>query len=196
MVTDGSASKSASSSVFNEITSIGGLSLSAVDDTGVPITVSLSGMAASGSSTPISTASIDDAFGGVAASRVGDGGDGGDERIASRDCEGVRTLIVTRLERPVAGSASSSCCSGVVGMVGSESIFMAESLLGSGVDLPVAGELGEESTVSTERLRESLASDVRRRFRDAESPSSKGLGRVEQGSEETARSLDGSAVEA
>lgn len=71
---------------------------------------------------------------------------------------------------------------------------MAESLLSSGADLPAAGELGELS-VSSERLGESLAREVRRRLREMRrSSSSKGLGRVEQGSDETARSLDGSAV--
>lgn len=57
-----------------------------------------------------------------------------------------------------------------------------------------------EWTVSTERLREAEAEaeappevplrEVRRRLMEESSRSSKGLGRVEQGSEETARSLD------
>jgi hypothetical protein len=81
-------------------------------------------------------------------------------------------------------------------MARSESIFMAESLLSSMADVPATGGLGEERIVSTDRLRESLARDVRRRFLEESSLSSKGFGRVEQGSEETARSLDGSAVEA
>jgi hypothetical protein len=80
-------------------------------------------------------------------------------------------------------------------MAGSTSIFMAESVFGSVANVPASGEVGGESMVSTERLRDPLAKDVRRRFR-ATPLSSKGLGRVEQGSEETARSLDGSAVEA
>ena len=89
------------------------------------------------------------------------------------------------------------CCgSGVAGMAGSKSIFMAESHLCSGADVPAAGEAGKELRVSADRLGDSLARDVRRRFREERSLSSKGLGRVEQGSEETARSLDGSAVEA
>jgi hypothetical protein len=127
-------------------------------------------------------------------------GDGGDEGIAWRvcNCNGVRTFIVTRLDRgSEAGSAAGCCRSGVAGMAGSESIFMAESLLKSMADVPATGGLEEERRVSTDRLRESLASDVRRRFLEEDSlSSSKGLGRVEQGSEETARSLDGSAVEA
>jgi hypothetical protein len=141
------------------------------------------------------TASGDVGGGGVAP--VGEG-DEADEGIASRLCDGVRTFIVTRLERSSeAGSVSICCASGVAGMAGSESIFMAESLPGSGAGVPVTGDLGEESRVSVDRLRESLAKEVRRRLREERrSPSSKGLGRVEQGSEETARSLDGSAVEA
>jgi hypothetical protein len=79
-------------------------------------------------------------------------------------------------------------------MASSTSIFMAESVFGSGANVLVAGEAGGESRVSTERLRDPLAKDVRRRFL-ATSLSPKGLGRVEQGSEETARSLNGSAVE-
>lgn len=129
-------------------------------------------------------------------------GDGGDEGIASRvcNCNGVRTFIVTRLDRGLeteVGSAAGCCRSGVAGMARSESIFMAESLLKSMAEVPATGGLGEERRVSTDRLRESLARDVRRRFLEESSlSSSKGLGRVEQGSEETARSLDGSAVEA
>jgi hypothetical protein len=127
-------------------------------------------------------------------------GDGGDEGVASRvcNCNGVRTFIVTRLDRgSEAGSAAGCCRSGVAGMARSESIFMAESLLKSMADVPATGGLEEERRVSTDRLRESLARDVRRRFLEEDSlSSSKGLGRVEQGSEETARSLDGSAVEA
>lgn len=45
----------------------------------------------------------------------------------------------------------------------------------------------EDGMVSTDELLEPER-EVLRRFREEESPSSKGLGRVEQGSEETARS--------
>ena len=51
----------------------------------------------------------------------------------------------------------------------------------------------EEVAVSTDRLLEAPLREVRRRFRDEMSLSSKGFGRVEQGSEETARSLESSA---
>jgi hypothetical protein len=186
----GTSTSPSSSSVM---TSTGGLPLSGVDDPDVSITAFFSDMTASDSSTLILTPSVGDTAGGVALLTEGDGGD---ETIASRVRDGVRTFIVTRLDRsPEAGSGSICCRSGVVGMVGSESIFMAESLVDSGADLPAAGELGEESSVSTDRLREALAREVRRRFL-ADMSSSNGLGRVEQGSEETARSLDGSTVEA
>jgi hypothetical protein len=103
--------------------------------------------------------------------------------------------MVTRLELGGGtGAASGSCCSGVLGLAGSESIFMAESLVSSSAGVPLEGERGEELTVSTERLRDPLARDVRRRFREDKSLSSKGLGRVEQGSKEAARSLDGSTA--
>jgi hypothetical protein len=52
-----------------------------------------------------------------------------------------------------------------------------------------------ERTVSMDRLREP-DSDVRRRFRDEWSLSSNGLGLVEEGSEETARSLGSGDLEA
>lgn len=45
-------------------------------------------------------------------------------------------------------------------------------------------------------LLEAPLREVRRRFLEEISPSSKGLGRVEQGSEETARSLDWTGLEA
>lgn len=45
-------------------------------------------------------------------------------------------------------------------------------------------------------LREAPEREVRRRFREEMSPSSKGFGRVEQGSEETARSLDSTLLAA
>jgi len=54
----------------------------------------------------------------------------------------------------------------------------------------------EEVTLSTDLLREAPLREVRRRFREEISLSSKGLGRVEQGSEETARSLDWTGLEA
>jgi hypothetical protein len=54
----------------------------------------------------------------------------------------------------------------------------------------------EEFTVSTDRLLEGPLSEVRRRFLEETSLSSKGFGRVEQGSEETARSLESSVFEA
>lgn len=49
---------------------------------------------------------------------------------------------------------------------------------------------GESWGVSTERLGEAPLREVRRRLRAEEPSSSNGFGRVEQGSEETARSLD------
>lgn len=49
---------------------------------------------------------------------------------------------------------------------------------------------GESCGVSTERLGEAPLREVRRRLRAEDPSSSKGFGRVEQGSEETARSLD------
>lgn len=53
-----------------------------------------------------------------------------------------------------------------------------------------SGVLREDLGDSTDRLREAPLREVRRRLR-AEQPSSlKGFGRVEPGSEETARSLD------
>jgi hypothetical protein len=76
----------------------------------------------------------------------------------------------------------------------SASIFIAESLWGSAAESPSVWEPCEGLTVSTDRLLEVPLREVRRRFRDEMSPSSKGFGRVEQGSEETARSLDSSVV--
>ncbi len=93
-----------------------------------------------------------------------------------------------------------ACGSGVVGVVGSVSIFMAESFVASasGAESPRAGESWEEVTVSTDWLRDGPPREweVRRRFRDDILLSSKGLGRVEAGSEETARSLESSVFEA
>jgi hypothetical protein len=200
MVIESASSNSASSSALTEMISIGGLPLSDLRDTGVSVAVPLVAMVVPCSSTLILTASVEDVAGGGAAP-AGEG-DAGDEGITSSGCcDGVRTFMVTRLERgSEGGSVLRSWGSGVVGMGpvgGFESIFMAESLGRSGGDVSVAGELGEELIVSTDRLRGPLAKDVRRRFREVRSlSSSKGLGRVEQGSEETARSLDGSAVEA
>jgi len=200
MVIDSSSSKSASSSAVTERISMGGLPLPDFDDKGVSDMVPLAGISVSNSSTLFWTASVRDIVdGGVTPPGLREG-DRGDEGIASRGCcDGVRTFIVTRLERGSEPSSAAGCWrSGVVGMVGPESIFMAESHLCSDADMPAAGELGEESSVSADRLRESLVKEVRRRFREERlsSSSSKGLGRVEQGSEEAARSLDGSAVEA
>ena len=81
------------------------------------------------------------------------------------------------------------------GVVGSVSSFMAESLWNSSAES--LGNIGpsEESTISRDRLREAPVSEVRRRFREETSVSSKGFGRVVQGSEETARSLDSSGLE-
>jgi len=104
--------------------------------------------------------------------------------------------MVTRLDLgPEAGRESAKCGSGVVArlrIAGSVSIFIAESLLasrgGSKSPEPGASSSGDELADSTDRLREAAVREVRRRFRDV-SVSSKGLGRVEQGSEEEARSL-------
>lgn len=137
---------------------------------------------------------------GVAALKDGDNGESGE---APGRREGVLTLIVTCLDvNAEGGSASRSrgFCSGVVGiveMVGSESTFMAELLLRAAAGTsPAAGEGGDDIIVSTDRLRETLLREVRRRFRDEISLSSKGLGRVEQGSEETARSRESSGCRA
>ena len=102
--------------------------------------------------------------------------------------------MVTQLGRvSEAGSRVVGRRWGVAGNGGSKSIFMAASLRSSGVEMRLMGELVEESSVSTDRLRDPLASDVRRRFREQRSlSSSNGLGRVEHGSDETARSIDGS----
>lgn len=192
MVMESSSSKSASSSPLRETISIGGLPLSDLDgvesSTGTPF----AGIAASASSKLFLRASFEDEVGSWVAP-VGEGDGADDEGIGSSGRDGVRTFMVTRLERgSEAGSTAICCRSGVMGLAGSESMFMAESLLETGADVP-PGEPEEESGVSTERLRDPLAKDVRRRFL-ATLLSSKGLGRVEQGSEETARSLDGSAV--
>lgn len=67
----------------------------------------------------------------------------------------------------------------------------------SAVVCPPTGDEGwEELVVSADWLCDAPPREVRRRFREERSLSSKGLGRVEQGSEETARSLGSSATEA
>ncbi len=140
MVIASSSSKSAPSSAPTEIISIGGLPLSDLDGTGMS-TAAPFAVTAPCSSTPPSAGGVV-AGGGVA--DVGEG-EGADEGIASSGCDGVRTFIVTRLERgPEAGSRSDCCWgSGVEGMVGSESIFMAESPPSSGGGVRSWGELGE-----------------------------------------------------
>lgn len=185
------------------ITSTGGLLLPDAEDTGVSIAVSPRNISTSDSSMLIFTASTGEGADGVTSCAGGTVGDaGGEEGIASRGGrDGVRTLMVTRLDRTTEdGSDSSSevCLSGVLGGAGSQSIFIAESLLASDAgSSPAPGNpSGEEAAaVSTDRLREALLRDVRRRL-EGTLLSSKGFGRVEQGSEETARSrLDSSAVE-
>jgi hypothetical protein len=106
-------------------------------------------------------------------------------RRVSNVRDGVRTLIVTRLDRAsVVGCVSLG--SGVWGVAGSVWSFMvtesarsSESVVGS------SPRDDGELLLSTE----TPDGEVRRRFRDVVSLSSKGFGRVEQGSEETARSL-------
>lgn len=71
------------------------------------------------------------------------------------------------------------------------SIFMAESCVAASSGWFAAGELEVSMlslVLSTERLREPPDMDVRRRFLEESSPSVKGFGLVELGSEETARS--------
>ena len=91
-----------------------------------------------------------------------------------------RRLIVTLLE---CGSviASRECEGGVLGAVGSgvSTRIMAVS----------SGMSTREGEDSTDLLRDPVR-EVRRRFRADMSLSPKGLGRVEQGSEETARSVE------
>ena len=115
--------------------------------------------------------------------------------------DGVRTLIVTRLDLGSEGACEGEGGRwGVLGEAGSESRFMTEEKEGSPRDPPWKPGLGEtrslsEVVLSTDLLREAPLREVRRRFREEISPSSKGLGRVEQGSDETARSLDCTGLE-
>jgi hypothetical protein len=109
----------------------------------------------------------------IVAERLSDSwglGEEGEDGIASRGCcEGVRTLIVTRLERGAEAGSPAGCCffSGVAGAGGSESILMAESLRSSVIGVvSLFGELVDDLGVSTDRLREPLVKEVRRRFRD------------------------------
>jgi len=211
MVTWGSEkpkSISSSSSSWTVTSSTGGLLASEFDDTGVSRIVSSPVISTSDSSTLILTSSVV----ATGSDRIGLVDDERDEGIASSGGrEGVRTLIVTRLDRGSegVGRASTStgwagCCSGVVGIVGSVSIFIAESLFawrseslaGAGATESKSWRSCVELTVSTDRLLEVPPAEVRRRFRDEISLSSNGFGRVEQGSDDTARSLGSSACEA
>lgn len=119
---------------------------------------------------------------------VGETGEGDESGRAA-----LRKLIVTRLEEgSVGGSRRVDCSSGVCGVEGPVSIFMAESLgLRSSTRMSAAGELEltrPDLALSADRLREPPETEVRRRFLEASSPSVKGFGLVELGSEETARS--------
>lgn len=108
---------------------------------------------------------------------------GGEDGIVSNVRDGVRTLIVTRLDRASVGCVSLG--SGVWGVAGSVSSFMVTESARSSES--VVGSSPRDDGVLL--FTEAPDGEVRRRFRDVISLSSKGFGRVEQGSEETARSL-------
>lgn len=112
----------------------------------------------------------------------------GDAGVASR-LSALRRFRVTLLECGSVGGASTrgSGCGGVLGIAGSG----ASTFIITASDPSCSWDV----KLSTDLLREpEPVSEVRRRFR-AQSPSSKGLGRVEEGSEEAARSRDSEALE-
>lgn len=111
--------------------------------------------------------------------------EGGEDGIASRGR--VRRFMVTLLEVGSAGEFSTVLRVGVRGGGRSASGFAlpSRSDIGSG--------MSEALAVSTDLLRDEPLRDTRCRFLEEWSLSSKGFGRVEQGSEETARSRDNSA---
>jgi hypothetical protein len=100
----------------------------------------------------------------------------------------VRRFMVTRLEVGSAGRWSRALGGGVVGRGegGSVGMSIVSSRGGMG------SEMSEALAVSTDRLLEPPR-DTLCRFLEVWLFSSKGLGRVEQGSDETARSRDNSA---
>jgi len=116
-------------------------------------------------------------------------GEGGDDGIASRG-RTVRRFMVTLLELGSAGGFSGTLRVGVRGGggPGSASAFVLPSR--SGIE---SGEISDALAVSTDLLRDEPLRDTRCRFLEECSLSSNGFGRVEQGSEETARSRDNSA---
>lgn len=118
-------------------------------------------------------------------------GEGGDEGMGSRGWA-VRRLMVTLLDVGSGGGWSGWIRVGVRGGAASTPTFVLPlPFLPSrrGVE-GTGGALSDSQTVSTDLLRDS-SRETRCRF--LEEGSSKGLGRVEQGSEETARSRESSA---
>jgi hypothetical protein len=113
-------------------------------------------------------------------------GDVGDASTASGGRVELRILIVTRLGScsTVDGSLARVSCSGVRGCA----VCMAA--YGPVLVVPTSVTARGESGLSADLLGELMVSEVRRRFLDDTSASSKGFGRVEHGSEDTARSLE------
>ena len=101
----------------------------------------------------------------------------------------MRRFIVTRLEVGSAGRCSESLEGGVVGGGEEESIaILVSSRSGRGSWVPEAKALAVSTDLLLEPPRDTLCL-----FLEDWSLSSNGFGRVEQGSEETARSRDNSA---
>lgn len=174
------------------MTSIGGLpDPDDDDDCGVSKLWVGAAMSTSGSSTLLFTLSARALGAALLAGPLvlGEGETGEEDASSIRGA--LRRFIVTMLdEASVAGSCETHRCSGVWGVMGSWWIFAAgasserrgspsrvedleDSLIGLTVSWEAPGEPERE---------------VRRRFREEMSPSSKGLGRVELGSAESARS--------
>lgn len=113
-------------------------------------------------------------------------GEGGDDGIDSRG-RAVRRLRVTLLDVGSGTRDSEGRRRGVRGRAGSASPLRGD------LDLD-KDPISESRPVSTDRLREPPL-ETRCRFREEDAVSSKGFGRVEQGSEEAARSCGSSGGE-
>jgi hypothetical protein len=161
-------------------TSISGLSGARGDEDGV----SRAGIVES-LSLPVSTLVLVRASGPSLVTLEGVVGEGGQEGIDSRG-RAVRRLMVTLLEVG-SGGGLGPMRGGVRG--GAEPVSDLEISSGEGME---SGGVSKAEAVSTDLLREPPR-DTLWRFLEEGPLSSKGLGRVEQGSEEAARSRDNGA---